>query len=487
MVDLHKTDKETAGKRPFVWKPFLRRFDRLKVFLFALLLLVVFFLGLMFPLRPSVSELEKRKLTEFPEFRWETFLSGEFFKEVETWYADTFPFREQLLALNRSVTALYGINDVQFIGDKVQSDEIPDLPEEDPDFVSPSSPSSEGSSALSDPSSSSSSASSESKDESSVPSEESEPSSNEESSDDGPTALPERVNSVYLLGDTAFGLYGFSQSGSSNYASVINSAADKLEGKAEVYSAIVPLSYGINLDEATQKKLGLPSMKDAIRFMYSKMNDNVHTVSAYGNLEAHSDEYLFFRTDHHWTALGAYRTYEVFCNAKGIAPHPLSYYETVEFDGFLGTMYSACNSPSAMKKNPDTIVAYKPKGATTLTVTTPKGKEFSWPIIKDVSTWDANLKYNCFAASDQAFETIHNKNITDDSAVLIVKDSYGNAFIPFLVDHYEYVYVVDPRHYTGGLVSTVKKYGIDDVLFLHNVSTTGSSSLSGYVKSFVNR
>ena len=97
------------------------------------------------------------------------------------------------------------------------------------------------------------------------------------------------------------------------------------------------------------------------------------------------------------------------------------------------------------------------------------------------------LKYNCFTASDQAFETIHNKKIDDGSSILVIKDSYGNAFVPFLVDHYEYVYVVDPRHYTGGLTSTVKKYGIDDVLFLHNVSTTGSSSLSGYVKDFVNR
>lgn len=61
------------------------------------------------------------------------------------------------------------------------------------------------------------------------------------------------------------------------------------------------------------------------------MNEKVKTVSIYGNLAAHSSEYLYFRTDHHWTALGAYRAYEVFCNVKGIEAHPLSYFDTMTF------------------------------------------------------------------------------------------------------------------------------------------------------------
>ena len=148
--------------------------------------------------------------------------------------------------------------------------------------------------------------------------------------------MPEKINSVYLLGDTAYGLYGFSQSASQNYAAIVNTAADKVAGKAQVYSIIVPISYSINLDMATQEKLGLPSNADAIRYMYANMNSNVKTVSIYGDLAAHCEEYLYFRTDHHWTALGAYRAYEVFCNVKGLTPNPLSFYETVEYTGFFG-------------------------------------------------------------------------------------------------------------------------------------------------------
>ena len=469
-----------------------------KITLFAALMLTVFLLGLIIPLRPTVSELEKRELTKFPAITWETFWSGEFFKGVETWYADTFPFREQLLSAHQGVTALYGINDNQFIGDQIQNDEIPDFNPTTSDYISPTS--SAESSASQESADASTVTSAESSDVSSevsseVSSSESSASSESTSSlpvtsvplEDQELQSPEQINSVYLMGDTAFGLYGFSQSASLNYCSIINTAAEKLSGKAQVYSVIAPISYSVYLNEATQNNLGLPNCGDAIQFMYANMDSSIKPVSVYGNIAAHADEYLYFRTDHHWTALGAYRAYEVFCNVKGIAPHPLSYYETVTFDGFLGSLYSACNSPAALYNNPDTVIAYKPVGADTLHALGVDGEEFDWPIINDVSDWGAGLKYNAFSAADQAFETIHNETITDGSAVLVVQDSFGNAFVPFLVDHYEYVYVADPRHYNAGLVDTVTTYGVQDVIFVHNVSTTGSEYLSDFVAGYVNR
>ena len=460
--------------------------EQARVLVFCLVMVGVFFLGLLLPLRPTVSELEKRELTEFPQFTWEAFWSGDFFKGVETWYADTFPFREQLLSLNQQVTRLYGIHDAEFIGDKIHSEEIPVVSGGDSsDYISPTSSGEETAGNVSSETTESSSSVS-----SSVSSEESSSQvSSEEPISPGNNhgQVPEKINSVYLLGDTAYGLYGFSQSASQNYAAIVNMAADKVSGKAQVYSIIVPISYSINLDMATQEKLGLPSNADAIRYMYANMNSNVKTVSIYGNLAAHCEEYLYFRTDHHWTALGAYRAYEVFCNVKGLTPNPLSFYETVEYTGFLGTMYSACNSPAAMAANPDTVIAYKPRGASYMTAVGEDGNVFDWPIISNVSDWAASSKYSCFAAADQAFETIHNENITDGSAVLVVQDSFGNAFVPFLVDHYEYVYTADPRYCEDGLATLVERYGIQDVVFVHNISTTGSGTLSGYVEDFVNK
>ena len=60
---------------------------------------------------------------------------------------------------------------------------------------------------------------------------------------------------------------------------------------------------------------GLNSQKDMIDYCYSQLNGSIITVDAYSKLRAHTDEYIFFRTDHHWTQLGAYYAYTAFCEA----------------------------------------------------------------------------------------------------------------------------------------------------------------------------
>ena len=70
------------------------------------------------------------------------------------------------------------------------------------------------------------------------------------------------------------------------------------------------------------------------------MLDETKKVNIYDTLMSHNDEYLYFRTDHHWTALGAYYAYEEFAKAKGVKPLPLSKYEKVDFPDFLGSFYA---------------------------------------------------------------------------------------------------------------------------------------------------
>jgi len=105
--------------------------EELKIILCAFLAIVIFITGLLIPLRPTVSGIEKRELTKFPKFTISSFLDGEFFKGVETWYADTFPLREQLISINNSVEELYGFGDTKFIGDKVQGEKIPEVSDDE--------------------------------------------------------------------------------------------------------------------------------------------------------------------------------------------------------------------------------------------------------------------------------------------------------------------------------------------------------------------
>ena len=282
----------------------------------VLLLCVGFIAGLCWFLRPATSETEKRELTEFPAFTVESFLSGEFTDQVSLWYADTFPGREGFIKAYHGIQSLFGIRGEQFQqGD--MGDDIPDGP------MDPNTPV------------------------------------------DRPTnggEGGEQVGGYYLVGDTAYELYAFSKANAPIYTSLMNKAAATLEGKAKVYDLIIPLHYSFALSAEVQDQHKLPDAGQAIDYMYSGMNDNVHTVNAYAALMAHKDEYIYFRTDHHWTATGAYYAYEAYCKAAGITPTPLSSYEKMTFGGFLGTLYSKTGQPAAMGANPDSVEAYVPKG-----------------------------------------------------------------------------------------------------------------------------
>ena len=209
------------------------------------------------------------------------------------------------------------------------------------------------------------------------------------------------------------------------------------------------------------------------------MSDDVITVDTMPFLVAHNDEYLYYRTDHHWTARGAYYAYQAFCSTKGIGATPLESYQRLQFNGFLGTLYSDANQPAAMKKNPDYVEAFVPIGTNTVTVTEKGGKIVNYSIVnKQTDSYysAAGSKYNCFIAGDNPLSKIHNPNVTNGESIVIVKESYGNAFVPFLVDSYEYVYVIDYRKWSGHLADFVIENSVDDVLFLNVVNVTSTSN-----------
>ena len=103
-----------------------KRFWQIGIRTFFVFLFVIAFIGLLLPLRPKESELEKRELSKFPKPTVSTVLNGGFFSDISTWYADTFPFREKLMRANASMKKFYGITTQEIYGDAAQGDEIPD-------------------------------------------------------------------------------------------------------------------------------------------------------------------------------------------------------------------------------------------------------------------------------------------------------------------------------------------------------------------------
>ena len=84
-------------------------------------------------------------------------------------------------------------------------------------------------------------------------------------------------------------------------------------------------------------------------------------------------------------------------------------------------------------------------------------------------TWN---KYLAFTNGDCAYYEMHNETVKDGSSVLVIRESFGNAFMPMLVDSYEYVYGIDYRFWRDDLATFVEEKGIDTVIFLNNIMAT---------------
>ena len=292
---------------------------------------------------------------------------------------------------------------------------------------------------------------------------------------------PYQSGGVYVVGSAGYEMYNYVGSLAEKYQSTVNAVADSLSGVSQVYAMAIPLSSGITLPDELFSDIPGSDQAQAEKDILAGMGQNVKTIPLHDVMMSHRTEYIYFRTDHHWTALGAYYAYVQFCTAKGITPHNLSDYEVSQFPGFLGSFYNDGGKPDAMKNDPDTVNAYHPVSATasmkygdnensTLT---------GGQVIFDESTASASLKYGTFIMGDIPFTVIENPEVSNGESCIVVKESFGNAFVPFLVDHYQTVYVVDYRYYSGSITQLARDKGVKDVLFVNNLSAIRGSYQMG--------
>ena len=292
---------------------------------------------------------------------------------------------------------------------------------------------------------------------------------------------PYQSGGVYVVGSAGYEMYNYVGSLAEKYQSTVNAVADSLSGVSQVYAMAIPLSSGITLPDELFSDIPGSDQAQAEKDILAGMGQNVKTIPLHDVMMSHRTEYIYFRTDHHWTALGAYYAYVQFCTAKGITPHNLSDYEVSQFPGFLGSFYNDGGKPDAMKNDPDTVNAYHPVSATasmkygdnensTLT---------GGQVIFDESTASASLKYGTFIMGDNPFTVIENPEGSNGESCIVVKESFGNAFVPFLVDHYQTVYVVDYRYYSGSVTQLARDKGVKDVLFVNNLSAIRGSYQMG--------
>lgn len=473
----------------------------LTVTLFLVFLAVMSAFALYLPNRPTHSELENRDLTPFPKASVLRVLGGAYFDDINTWFADTFPAREQFLGFHSWAESHYGLRSRTISGDVVKGDEIPDENQVQTAAPASSQVPAESSAAASAPSGEESAPAAQAEAsaqpeqssqaaQSSVPEQPREElrKGESDSGDDG--AAAETLGTVLIIKHSAYEYYNFVRDLADGYCANLNRAAETLKGKARVYSLIVPTSMDICVSEKVRSQIDTSDQAKAIKYLYSGMSGDITTVPLIDDLREHqaAEEYLYFRTDHHWTALGAYVGYQNFMAAAGRSALPLSHFTESVNEGFVGSFYRETES-KALSGKPDTIYAYAPTGADKVSIIDTDGTEYQEYIIRDGSEFSKNYKYLLFIGGDQPFSVMENSSITDGSSILVVKDSFGNCFCPYLADSYSRVYMIDYRTFRKiderSLAQVVEDYGIGEVLFLNNISGTREEKLNNQMQNFI--
>ncbi|MEG2322225.1 MAG: DHHW family protein [Bacilli bacterium] len=227
---------------------------------------------------------------------------------------------------------------------------------------------------------------------------------------------------------------------------------------------LVPNSISINSSKLPFLATSY-DQKGLITDIYDKVNFD--SINVYDTIyDANRNNQMYYRLDHHWTSTGAYLAYLEYCKANGLEPN-LNYKIKTVTDDFNGTLYSKANIYN-MKADHIDIYEYN----NNLNViyndhTTNSLYEEKYLSVKD--------KYSYFLDNNHALIKIINKDVKT-SKLLVIKDSYANSFIPFLVNNYEEVHVIDPRYYNMSISDYIKENKIDNVLFLYNLTSIDNNT-----------
>lgn len=226
--------------------------------------------------------------------------------------------------------------------------------------------------------------------------------------------------------------------------------------------AIVPNSYEV-LKELTPA--GFPNIDQGAEIdrFYDRLftYENCTAVDMQRALHGREGEQIFYRTDHHWTTLGAYYGYEAFCESTGNSPINLSTLKENQISEFYGTYYAKYKGYGV---EPDTIHCYD---IPILSLTLKSGVKNTLYEMEKASVYD---KYAMFLYGNDGLCEIKAENAGNGKQLVIFKDSYANCLIPFLTYNYDTITVVDLRYYGGSVSELLSETESAELLFLYNFS-----------------
>lgn len=399
---------------------------------------------------PTVSEREQRTLEEFPKFSFKSFFDGTYFPKFDLAYNDTFPFRDFWLDRYTDIKDFFTI--------RSKGGELIDADNEEID--NPDEPEINLEELLAMPFDS----------------------TGYEQYIDGT-----KVSGVAIEGDQAYYIFNGTVTAAENYCNYMKTVQLQFPDNS-VVALVCPDAGAFYASEKYSKD------NHEVRSwleMIEKNLQGITVINPYDRMYEHKDEYICFRTDHHWTAYGAYFAYQEICEKREFYCYDISKFKSGKITGFLGSFYSKTSS-NVLKKNPDDVYYYEPLvdvemkiygNRSSLKTTPSTGK-----LINPKTTM--SNKYTAFIVGDNPLSII-TTSCTNNRTCVVVKDSYANALVPWLCNCYSQIYVIDPRHVntTEDNVLKLKDFMADktdaDIIFCcsdYNAANTSGSYMRGLLR-----
>lgn len=198
------------------------------------------------------------------------------------------------------------------------------------------------------------------------------------------------------------------------------------------------------------------------------LGDSVEWIDVSTELNKHKTEKIYYKTDHHWTTLGAFYAFQAAAPSLGIegdlSGKYVSYAVSDSFNGMLASKSGVNLGEKEQidiyvptEEDTDLIVDYVDEGKRSTS-------------LYDSSKLKEKDQYTVFLGGNSSLLDIRTVS-TSTKRLLLVKDSFANSFIPFLTPYYREIVVVDPRYYSGTINDLMDSYRISEVLFLYSGNT----------------
>ena len=243
----------------------------------------------------------------------------------------------------------------------------------------------------------------------------------------------------------------------------INDFADRLDG-VEVRFMLVPNAVSIYEEKLPY---GVKStQKNTIDMVEDRLGSNITAVDVYDTFKDNASQQLYFKTDHHWTARGAYLAFLEYAKAAGLDTDSVEYDFMCVSGDFQGTQASNCGVYSSS----DIVNICVPENSRGSYIVNYIEKTEKTATLFDESKLKEKDKYLVFMGGNYPQVDV-TTNAGTGRRLLVVKDSYANCMIPMLTPYYDSIIVVDPRYYYDNIYDLIQSSGINEVMFLYNVNS----------------